>query len=197
MDNQQHRPKCKICLLRQADFLPKRSDGTRGFRETCSLCRRRENHEALRYAENKKSWEGMVDHVRPICKKCNRNLAARQSTRFGLKADKTPYYHSICGACRRKTIPQKDDYHLRGYRKAAFRHAGPDPKCSYCGFEPLHIGQLDVDHINGNHNDHRLENLQILCSNCHRLKTILAADDRQWVRARREKLTDPNNFKGA
>ena len=28
---------------------------------------------------------------------------------------------------------------------------------------------LELHHINGNHNDNRLENLQILCSNCHSL----------------------------
>ena len=26
---------------------------------------------------------------------------------------------------------------------------------------------LDIDHINGNHRDHRLENLRFICPNCH------------------------------
>lgn len=30
---------------------------------------------------------------------------------------------------------------------------------------------LELDHINGNHEDNRLENLQILCPNCHSIKT--------------------------
>ncbi len=30
---------------------------------------------------------------------------------------------------------------------------------------------MDVHHVNGNHSDNRLENLQTLCANCHRLVT--------------------------
>lgn len=29
---------------------------------------------------------------------------------------------------------------------------------------------LELDHVNGDHNDNRLENLRILCPNCHSLK---------------------------
>jgi len=48
--------------------------------------------------------------------------------------------------------------------------------CEYCKFIPIHPCQLDVDHIDGNHNNNKLENLQTLCSNCHRLKTHINRD---------------------
>lgn len=42
-----------------------------------------------------------------------------------------------------------------------------------CGFIPKHRVQLDVDHIDGNHNNDDPGNLQTICANCHRLKTYL------------------------
>ena len=49
-------------------------------------------------------------------------------------------------------------------------------RCSSCGFIPINPCQLDVDHIDGDHNNNALDNLQTLCANCHRLKTYLQKD---------------------
>lgn len=50
-------------------------------------------------------------------------------------------------------------------------------KCELCGFVPVHICQLDVDHIDGNKKNNSIENLQTLCANCHRLKTHYNKDN--------------------
>ena len=67
-----------------------------------------------------------------------------------------------------------------GRRKLRGRPRGVDPRtvyrahkktaCEACGFtgQPC---QLDVDHIDENHQNNDPANLQTLCANCHRLKT--------------------------
>lgn len=52
-------------------------------------------------------------------------------------------------------------------------------KCEICGFEAVNKCQLDIDHINGDSKNNDFSNLQILCANCHRLKTLMNKDYRE------------------
>lgn len=51
-------------------------------------------------------------------------------------------------------------------------------KCVCCGNEGEHNNKplvLQLDHINGVNNDHRIENLRFLCPNCHTQQDTYAA----------------------
>jgi hypothetical protein len=48
-----------------------------------------------------------------------------------------------------------------------------EDRCSLCGFVPVDPCQLDVDHIDGNHDNNDPSNFRTLCANCHRLETKL------------------------
>jgi hypothetical protein len=43
--------------------------------------------------------------------------------------------------------------------------------CSWAAVSPDGRIPLELDHINGDHSDNRLENLRVLCPNCHSLQS--------------------------
>jgi len=59
-------------------------------------------------------------------------------------------------------------------KKRLYRAGIKKPKCELCGWDTKSIdGRIPVElyHINGNRHDNRLENLRILCPNCHSLQS--------------------------
>jgi hypothetical protein len=87
-----------------------------------------------------------------ICSSCG----IRKSMNAGKTNGKT-YYKSECSTCR--THKNLGDKRFQTH-------------CDSC-LNEFHPVCLDVDHIDGNSKNEEHDNLQILCSNCHRLKTHL------------------------
>lgn len=58
-------------------------------------------------------------------------------------------------------------------KKRLFLAKLKSPQCEICGWAKKSIDgriPLELDHINGDSHDNRLENLRILCPNCHSLQ---------------------------
>lgn len=91
--------------------------------------------------------------VRPTCP-CGQPVRTKGRNESGLQL-----WDRVCWKCKEN-----------GYRKYKKSY------CESCGFNAIHSVQLDVDHIDGNHHNNELSNLQTLCANCHRLKTQLNND---------------------
>ena len=57
-------------------------------------------------------------------------------------------------------------------------------RCQVCGLDER-LGQplnMHVDHVNGAKNDHRLENLRMLCPNCHSQTPTYGGRNAGWRR---------------
>lgn len=77
------------------------------------------------------------------------------------------------------------DWAYKRYRKSHCENT--DGRLGYvCEATIVWEGQLQVDHIDGNHDNNDPDNLQTLCANCHSYKTFVNSD---WMDKRACSIT--------
>lgn len=116
---------------------------------------------------------------RPLCVDCNKCLAEKSGK---IKSDGTRSYCKRCRGCRSEAnTGQRHPFKThKKYKRPYLIHR--KDYCEECGFKAWHSCQLDVDHIDGNHDNNDISNLKTLCANCHRLKTQESKDNfsKKW-----------------
>jgi len=120
------------------------------------------------------------DPSSPMCKLCGQHPCRRKKP----KSDGTPRFLGMCKPCwtkRRKLLGPLPAFKLSVDERARRKRLGITHKtlahrkylsdtCSKCGFQPIHMSQLDVHHLDHNHKNNDPSNLTTLCANCHRLE---------------------------
>jgi len=164
------RPLCDFCHEK-----PKVKGGFRNgrpyFKPYCSSCRRTLNKDRRPIGV-----PPPPKAERPFCKTCGWR-----------RVDVTDkWFRDQCWKCRGEKYKETSNSpektaakYARWNSKARLGGITAEQKlqpCKRCGFIPEDSCQIDVDHIDGNHENNASENLQILCVNCHRIKTKAFCD---------------------
>jgi len=83
-----------------------------------------------------------------------------------------------------KLLVNNSDYQSFKLKKRLFDTKMKQKHCEECGWSKISKDgrlPLELDHINGDSRDNRLENLRVLCPNCHSLKpTHRGKNKKHW-----------------
>ncbi len=103
----------------------------------------------------------------------NRTTIKRHAKRLGLDISHWSSTVNHSGGGHRYTLAEilveDSDYSTHALHKRLVQEGLKQERCEKCGIIDW-LGEsvsFELDHINGNPRDHRIENLRMLCPNCH------------------------------
>lgn len=137
---------------------------------------------------------------RPICPIDGCTASRHHTGKY--RKDGTPYFRKVCVKHHYKKLSSDHNMTVtsfvnswhpsRRYRDMHCHNIDNRLGDGGCTATITWIGQLTVDHIDGDPNNNDPKNLQTLCRNCHDLKTHLFKD---WATPGRVRKTIPGQFK--
>lgn len=111
------------------------------------------------------------------------NYAQVNARIYGLEIDKTHFtgsawnrgkrYHVSTRSALETLLVKGSTVQSFKLKKRLYEVNLKKPRCELCGWAKVSVDgriPLELDHINGDHSDNRIDNLRILCPNCHSLQ---------------------------
>ena len=126
----------------------------------------------LGYSTNGNSW--------------GNKIVKERMEKLGLKFNKINKYYfnkNNTPLPLEKVLTKDSEYNRTKLKERLVKEGLKEYKCECCGItewngKPL---ALQLHHINGIHNDNRLENLQLLCPNCHSYTDTYRAKNKKKI----------------